>query len=146
MTDKVKNYVAAVGRRKEAVARIRLYTGKNIEWGAQLVKKGEIFVNKKPIDQYFNKKLHEALYLEPFRATNTLSKYAVTAVVKGGGIAGQMDAFIHGISRALSALDKEKFRPILKKKKFLTRDSRIRERRKVGTGGRARRAKQSPKR
>ncbi len=142
-----KDYIASVGRRKEAVARLRLYTGtKDIEWDTQVVKKGEIFVNKKPIDQYFNKRLHEALYLEPFRITNTLHKYAITVIVSGGGLIGQLDAFVHAVSRALNALDKEKFRPILKKKKFLTRDSRTRERRKVGMGGKARRKRQSPKR
>lgn len=84
--------------------------------------------------------------MEPFRATNTIGKYSLTIKVEGGGKSGQLEAVVHGISRALQLLDKEKFRPILKKKGFLTRDARVRERRKVGTGGKARRKKQSPKR
>lgn len=143
-----KDFVFAVGRRKEAVARVRLYksTNNGILWGEKKVQKGEIFVNEKPIQEYFSGKVAEVLYTEPFRVTNTVGKYILTIKVEGGGKSGQLDAVIHGISRALQLLDREKFRPILKKKGFLTRDARVRERRKVGTGGRARRKKQSPKR
>lgn len=141
-------FIFAVGRRKEAVARVRLYKSANngVLWGEKKVQKGEIFVNGKPIQEYFSGKVAEVLYMEPFRVTNTIGKYIFTIKVEGGGKKGQLDAAVHGISRALQLLDKEKFRPILKKKGFLTRDARVRERRKVGTGGKARRKKQSPKR
>lgn len=140
-TTSKKDYVFAVGRRKEAVARVRLYPKVN-----DSPKKGQIIVNEKPIGEYFSGEVAKVLYTEPFLLTNTLNKYGVTVKVRGGGKSGQLDAVIHGISRALQLLDKEKFRPILKKKGFLTRDARVRERRKVGTGGKARRKKQSPKR
>ncbi|MDP3726884.1 MAG: 30S ribosomal protein S9 [bacterium] len=147
-TSPKKDYIFAVGRRKEAVARVRLYkdTNNGVMWGEKKVKKGEILVNEKPIGEYFSGEVAKVLYTEPFLITNTLNKYGVTVKVRGGGNKGQLDAAIHGIARALQLLDKEKFRPILKKKGFLTRDARVRERRKVGTGGKARRKKQSPKR
>ncbi|MBI2622886.1 MAG: 30S ribosomal protein S9 [Candidatus Levybacteria bacterium] len=143
-----KDFVFAVGRRKEAIARVRLYKAANngVLWGEKKVKKGEIFVNGKPIGEYFSGKVAEVLYMEPFRLTNTVGKYILTVKVEGGGKKGQLEATVHGISRALQLLDKEKFRSVLKKKGFLTRDARVRERRKVGTGGKARRKKQSPKR
>lgn len=143
-----KEYIVAVGRRREAVARVRLYPDlkEDMLWGETPVKKGEIFVNKKPIEQYFSLPSEQVSYKEPLRVTNTLNKYTMTIIVNGGGQSGQLGAVIHGISRVLIKVDSEKFRPILKKKGFLTRDSRTRERRKVGTGGKARRAKQSPKR
>ncbi|MCL4353206.1 30S ribosomal protein S9 [Patescibacteria group bacterium] len=141
-----KDYIAAVGRRRNAVARVRFYLKAEVQLGDQTLGKGEIFVNRKPVDQYFNKTLYESIYLEPFRVTNTLNKYIVSAIVEGGGTVGQLEAFVHAVARALNRLDREKFRPILKKKGFLTRDSRVRQRRKVGTGGKARRKKQSPKR
>lgn len=128
-------FIATVGRRKEAIARIRLYTGK-----------GEMIINNQPISQYFVGETAKVIYLKPFNETGTLGKYYVTAKVFGGGKSGQLEAFVHGVARALSAADQEKFRPLLKKQGLLTRDARIRERRKVGTGGKARRKKQSPKR
>lgn len=143
-----KNFIYAVGRRKSAIARVRLYkTIKDgLSWGENAVKKGEILVNEKKASQYFSGSVMEALYKEPFKATNTLDKYAVTIRVLGGGLKGQLEAAVLGISRALSELDKEKSRPILKKKGLLTRDPRVRQRRKVGMGGKARRKRQSPKR
>lgn len=143
-----KNYIRAVGRRREAVARVRLYPSikEGVMFGEQEVKKGELYVNKLPIEKYFPGVLAKVSYLEPFRITNTLGKFAATIQVSGGGKEGQLEAVVHGLSQALSAYDLEKFRKILKKKGFLTRDARIRERRKVGTGGKARRKKQSPKR
>jgi len=143
-----QKYIPSVGRRREAVARVRLYPeAKNgVMLGDQIVKKGEIFVNKRPIDNYFTDSVEKATYLEPFRATNTLGKFAMTIMVAGGGKAGQLAAVIHGIARALSTYDSEKYRKILKKKGLLRRDARTRERRKVGMGGKARRKKQSPKR
>lgn len=143
-----KDFIFAVGRRREAVARVRLYpeTKTNVMWGDIEAKKGEIWVNKKAATAYFNGDVAKAMLLEPFKVTNTLNRYITTVRVVGGGLAGQLDAVIHGIARALASLDTDKFHPILKKRGFLTRDARVRERRKVGTGGKARRKKQSPKR
>lgn len=142
-----RNYNFAVGRRKGAVARLRLYVNFNetLLVGEENVQKGDIFVNNKKIDQYFKGATAKATYEEPFRITNTLGKYTFTVKVIGGGQKGQMEAFIHALSRALSSLD-DKNKQILKKKGFLTRDARVRERRKVGMGGKARRKRQSPKR
>lgn len=146
MIDK-KNYIFTVGRRKGAIARLRLYKDlkETLLIGEQEVKKGEVFVNGKVIESYFTGNTAKSTYEEPFKITNTLGKYTLTIKVSGGGQVGQMDAVIHAVSRALSLLD-EKNKQILKKKGFLTRDARVRERRKVGMGGKARRAKQSPKR
>jgi len=130
-----KEFIFAVGRRKSSIARVRLYKGK-----------GESVVNAQPIDKYFPGEQSRILYNRPFLLTGTEGKYYVTIKTEGGGKRGQLDAVVHGISRALSIADPKNFRPLLKKNGFLTRDSRIRERRKVGTGGKARRKKQSPKR
>lgn len=146
MTDK-KDYNFAVGRRKEAVARVRLYTSlkETLVVGEENVKKGDIFVNGKRIGDYFRGFTAKANYEEPLRITNTLDKYTLTVQIEGGGQMSQMQAFIHALSRVLSKLD-DKNKQILKKKGFLTRDARVRERRKVGMGGKARRKRQSPKR
>ena len=144
-----KEYIYATGRRKEAVARVRLYqtVKSGLVWGETPVTKGEILVNEKPIAEYFSGETAKRLYTEPLRITNAHQKgFAFTIKVVGGGPAGQLQATIVGISNALNALDRDKFRAILKKKGFLTRDARVRQRRKVGTGGKARREKQSPKR
>lgn len=143
-----KDFIYTVGRRKSAVARVRLYktVKAGLLWGNEKIEKGKIIVNSKPIEQYFSTEVMQALYKEPFVATNTLEKYAVTVRVVGGGLKGQIDALLLGVSRALSEVDVEKFRPILKKKGLLTRDARVRQRRTVGTGGKSRRQKQSPKR
>lgn len=144
-----KDYVFAVGKRKEAVARVRLYehVKDGLMWAERPVKKGDILVNQKPIAEYFSSETERFLYTEPLRVTNAHQKnYALTVKVVGGGPAGQLQAVIAGIANVLQTLDPEKYRPILKKKGFLTRDARVRERRAVGTGGKARRAKQSPKR
>lgn len=142
-----KDFIFAVGRRREAVARIRLYpTVKDVlQWGEITLKKGDILVNQKPIDQYFTNKVDQIIYKEPLRVTNALNRYVLTVLVEGGGKSGQLGAVVHGIARALEKAD-EKYRSILKKRGYLTRDARVRERRKVGTGGKARREKQSPKR
>lgn len=140
-----KPYLFAVGRRKEAVARVRLYAQKTVVSGDQTVQKGEILVNGKPIHQYFSGNIYQTLYEEPFKLTGTQKKFAVTIKVEGGGLSGQLDAMVHGLSKALSAFDPS-FRSILKKRGLLTRDSRTRQRRKVGMGGKSRRKKQSPKR
>lgn len=144
-----KEYVFAVGRRKTAVARVRLYqkAKDGLTWGEQAVKQGDIFVNEKPIAQYFGGDVSKYLYSEPLRVTNVAQQnYTFTIRVEGGGPSGQLHAVIAGIANALNKLDREKHRPILKKKGLLTRDDRARQRRKVGMGGKSRRKKQSPKR
>ena len=145
---KSKDFVFAVGRRREAVARVRLYTviKDGLAWKDTEVKKGEIFVNRKPISEYFRGEIARYSYSEPLRVANAQNKYNFTIQLVGGGPAGQLQAVVHGIANALSALDKDKYRPSLKKKGFLTRDARIRQRRKVGMGGKSRRKLQSPKR
>jgi len=144
-----RSYVFATGKRKEAVARVRLYehVKDGLMWGNEPVKKGEILVNEKPIAQYFSDQTHRHLYTEPLRITNAHQKnYAFTIKVAGGGPAGQLAAVIAGIANVLDELDGEKYRPILKKKGLLSRDMRVRQRRKVGMGGKSRRKLQSPKR
>jgi len=144
-----RDYAFAVGKRKESVARVRLYehVKEGLMWTNTPVKKGEILVNEKPIAQYFPSEVERHLYTEPLRITNAHQKnYTMTIKVLGGGHAGQLQAVIAGISNVLQKVDRQKNRPILKKKGFLTRDARIRQRRKVGTGGKSRREKQSPKR
>ncbi len=132
---KKQNYIFAIGRRKEAVARVRLFKGK-----------GENVVNEMPMEKYFSSEIEKNHCLKPFKVADVIDKYYVTARVKGSGKGGQLEALVLGISRALSLTNPEKFRPSLKKMGLLTRDSRTRERRMVGTGGKSRRQKQSPKR
>jgi small subunit ribosomal protein S9 len=135
-TKKQKDYIYAVGRRKSGVARIRLFESKD-----------PIVINGKPVAEYWPGVSLENLYLEPFRTTNTHTKYSVTAKIVGSGTQGQIGAFIHAVSRALVKVNPERFRPILKKRGFLTRDSRMKETRKPGSAGSKARAKrQSPKR
>lgn len=142
------DFIFAVGRRKNAIARVRLYSKvkDGLMYGEQQVRKGDIIINEKHASAYFPGVTAKARYSEPLRITNTVNAVAVTVRVEGGGKGGQLDAVVHGISRALSLADKTKNYPILKKHGFLTRDARARQRRNVGTGGKARRQKQSPKR
>lgn len=143
---KSKDFIFAVGKRRESRARVRLYEDiKKYPAVEEKIEKGDVFVNGKKIGEYFSDRVSQAIYKEPFRITNTAEKYVFSVVVSGGGRVGQLGAFVHGVSRALSILD-PKNRSILKKSGFLTRDARTRERRKVGMGGKARRRKQSPKR
>jgi len=144
-----RDYLFAVGRRKSSVARVRLYQSvkADLVWGETSIKKGELFVNQKPIADYFSGDIARKLYTEPLRITNAHQQhFAFTIKVAGGGPSGQLQAVIAGIANALDSLDTDKYRPTLKKKGFLTRDSRVRERRVVGMGGKSRRKKQSPKR
>ncbi len=149
-TDKpeILNYYYAVGRRREASARIRLYhsTQPQVVVDDKTYEKGQIIINGRPAEQYFPGEVAKKKYMEPLRTTNTLNRFVTTIKVEGGGLFGQLDAVIHGISRALLTVDKEKFRPILKKKGFLTRDPRAKQRRKAGFAGKSRKKKQSPKR
>lgn len=142
------SYYEAVGRRKESSARVRLYVvpDGSASIGGLSIEKGSIVVNGRPVEHYFPGEIAKKLYLEPFRTTNTVNRFAASVKVTGGGLSGQLGAVIHGVSRALEKVDKEKFRPILKKRGFLTRDPRAKERRKAGFAGKARARKQSPKR
>lgn len=133
--DNKKDYTYAVGRRRSASARVRLFKGD---------KQHE--VNGKPIGKYFPGAIMQSAWEKPFNLTDTKGKYYVTVKVVGGGKNGQLDAVVHGIARALSILDTDKYRAPLKSAGLLTRDARVRQRRMVGTGGRARKQKQSPKR
>lgn len=141
-------YYEAVGRRKEATARVRLYVVKDdpVAVNGQTIGKGEIFVNSRSVESYFPGEVYKKMYIEPFRTTNTLNRFATSVKVEGGGLPGQLGAVIHGIARALVKVDSERFRPILKKRGFLTRDPRVKERRKAGLAHKARAKKQSPKR
>ncbi len=121
------------GRRKKSIARVYLTPGK-----------GEIRVNKRPIDEYFGLETLKVIVRQPMVATDTVDKYDVLVNVRGGGYTGQAGAIRHGISRALLQVDGE-YRPILKKAGFLTRDPRMKERKKYGLKA-ARRAPQFSKR
>lgn len=127
-------YTYSVGRRKTAVARVRLYPGS-----------GQVTVNGKTIREYFGgRTIHQATLLEPLRLTGTADRFDVSVRVVGGGVSGQAGAIRHGIARALTKVDEE-MRPTLKRAKLLTRDARVKERKKVGLK-RARKAPQYTKR
>jgi small subunit ribosomal protein S9 len=113
----------AVGKRKRAIARIWMRPGR-----------GLITINNKPMDEYIARKSDKALILGPLRLTDSLDKYDISANVKGGGIAGQAGAIRHGISRVLVSVNPD-LRSPLKKAEFLTRDPRIKERKKYGQPG-----------
>ncbi len=128
-----QHYYYGTGKRKSAVAQVRLYPGKS-----------EIVVNEKPLDLTFPLETWQLFILEPLKLTNTEGKLGVTAKIHGGGVVGQAGALRHGISRALLAYDSNN-RPKLKANGLLTRDSRIKESKKYGLK-RARRAPQYTKR
>ena len=130
-----KKYIYAVGRRRVATARVRLFKGKQ-----------DILVNGKLATDYWPSKEQQNRFLQPFILTNTQGQYTATVKIKGSGKMGQIGAFTHGVARALNKLDRDKYREVLKKHGLLTRDSRMKETRKVGQGGKARFKKQSPKR
>lgn len=154
MVDKEKNqgeklsYYESVGRRKVCSARVRLYVVGDtpITVLGMSLNKGDMVVNGKPVEKYFVGEVSKKKYQEPFRTTNTMGRFVTTVTTRGGGMQGQLTAVIHGISRALEKVDKEKFRPILKKRGFMTRDPRAKQRRKAGFAGKSRARKQSPKR
>ena len=114
---------AATGRRKESVARVRLVPGT-----------GNIIVNKKPILEYFKRETLKMIIEQPLEATETMGKFDIYANVDGGGLSGQAGAMRLGIARALLKFD-EDLRPVLKKNGFLTRDPRMKERKKYGLAG-----------
>ncbi|MDR0852410.1 MAG: 30S ribosomal protein S9, partial [Clostridiales Family XIII bacterium] len=125
-----KKQYPGTGRRKSSIARVRLIPGK-----------GEIKINGKALDDYFGMDLLKREVLRPFQVTGTDGKFDVIATVKGGGTTGQAGALRHGISRALLVVDTEAYRATLKAAGFLTRDSRMKERKKYGLK-KARRASQ----
>ena len=133
MYTSAKPYFYGTGRRKSSVARVRLYPGT-----------GAITINGRDIDDYFGLETLKLIINQPFGATETMGKYDVVANVKGGGISGQAGAIRHGIARALLLAD-DTFRPLLKKEGLLTRDPRMKERKKYGLKA-ARRAPQFSKR
>ncbi len=125
---------AAVGRRKEAIARVRLVPGT-----------GTITVNGRTFEDYFPNKLHQQLVTDPFTLLNLTGAYDVIARIQGGGPSGQAGALRLGIARALNEIDAENNRPALKKAGFLSRDARVKERKKAGLK-KARKAPQYSKR
>lgn len=125
---------AATGRRKEAVARVRIVPGT-----------GQWRVNGRTLDSYFPNKLHQQVVNEPFVATGLEGRFDVIARIHGGGITGQAGALRLGVARALNDVDKEANRPVLKKAGLLTRDARVIERKKAGLK-KARKAPQFSKR
>ena len=127
------NKFYGTGRRKSSIARVYLVPGN-----------GKITINKKDMDQYFGLETLKIIVRQPLEATNTLDKYDVLVNVRGGGFTGQAGAIRHGIARALLEADSE-FRPTLKKAGYLTRDPRMKERKKYGLKE-ARRAPQFSKR
>jgi small subunit ribosomal protein S9 len=127
-------YIVAHGRRKEAAARVRLFAGK-----------GATIVNGIPIETYFPGEVDKTKWQKPFFLTKTQGQYYASIKVCGSGKIGQLDAVLHGLSRALSIANPD-FRPILKKAGLLTRDPRVKERRKYGLAQKARKGKQSPRR
>lgn len=132
--DKTARHHYGTGRRKEAVARVRLYPGS-----------GTFSVNGKTMDEYFGGRVaNSATVMYPLQVTQTTSQYDVIVKVVGGGISGQAGAVRHGIARALARSDDE-LRPVLKREGLLTRDARVKERKKVGLK-RARKAPQYTKR
>ena len=122
------------GRRKKSIARVFMKNGK-----------GNITVNKRDIDEYFGLETLKTIIRQPLVATDTVNKFDINITVKGGGFSGQAGAIRHGISRALLQADEEEYRPILKKAGYLTRDPRMKERKKYGLK-KARRAPQFSKR
>ncbi|MBN1369578.1 MAG: 30S ribosomal protein S9 [Dehalococcoidaceae bacterium] len=133
MIEKQKEYLHGTGRRKTAVAQVKLFKGN-----------GAILVDGQPFEERFNRVLYRQTILKPFEITGTMGKYDAVVKVNGGGITGQCEAIRHGIARALAEID-EKFHHELREGGLLTRDPRIKERKKPGLK-RARKAPQYTKR
>jgi small subunit ribosomal protein S9 len=125
---------AAVGRRKQAIARVRIVPGT-----------GKITINGRTFEDYFPNKLHQQLVTDPFTILNLTDAYDVIARIHGGGPSGQAGALRLGIARSLNGIDEENNRPTLKKAGFLSRDARVKERKKAGLK-KARKAPQYSKR
>ena len=133
MYTSAKPYFYGTGRRKKSVARVRLYPGT-----------GVITINGRDIDDYFGLDTLKLIVYQPFGVTETVGKFDIIALVNGGGLSGQAGAIRHGLARALVQAD-ENYKPALKAAGFLTRDPRMKERKKYGLKG-ARRAPQFSKR
>ena len=129
-----KTFFYGTGRRKNAVACVRMYPGK-----------GSIVVNDKSLDDYFGMETLKLIVRQPLVATGTSDQFDIICKVIGGGLSGQAGAIRHGLARALNKADEEAYRAILKKAGFLTRDSRMKERKKYGLK-KARKASQFSKR
>jgi small subunit ribosomal protein S9 len=128
-------YFEAMGRRKVASARVRIYEGQ-----------GDLVANDLLVSEYFSGVRNApAIYMRPFELTGTKGKFSMTAKVSGSGIDAQLEALVNGIAKALVAFNPE-LRTFLKPAGLLTRDDRMKETRKMGMGGKARRKRQSPKR
>ncbi len=133
MAKKSSNKFYGTGRRKKSIARVYLVPGN-----------GQITINKRTLDEYFGLETLKVIVRQPLNATDTLSKFDVLVNVHGGGYTGQAGAIRHGIARALLQVDAD-YRPALKKEGYLTRDPRMKERKKYGLKA-ARRAPQFSKR
>lgn len=133
MYTSAKPYFYGTGRRKKSIARVRVYPGT-----------GNITINGKSIDEYFGLETLKLIVNQPFAVTDTIGKFDIVANVRGGGFSGQAGAIRHGAARALLTAD-ETFKPLLKKAGLLTRDPRMKERKKYGLKA-ARRAPQFSKR
>ena len=129
-----KSYFYGTGRRKSSVARVRVYNGT-----------GKIIINDREIDDYFGLETLKLIVRQPLALTGTADKFDIVCRVAGGGVTGQAGAIRHGIARALLQYDTENLRGKLKKAGFLTRDPRMKERKKYGLKA-ARRAPQFSKR
>ena len=134
MYESKRQYQYGTGRRKSSVARVRVYQGGT----------GSITINGRDIDDYFGLETLKLIVRQPLALTGTADKFDIVCNVQGGGVTGQAGAIRHGLSRALLQYD-ENLRPALKKAGFLTRDPRMKERKKYGLKG-ARRAPQFSKR
>ena len=128
-----KEYIYATGKRKSSIARVNIIPGT-----------GKITINKKDINEFYTLDSLKAIVLKPFTVTNLMEKYDVVATVNGGGFAGQAGAIAHGIAKALATTDVD-VHTTLKRNGLLTRDSRVKERRKYGLK-KARKAPQFSKR
>ena len=134
MYTSAKPYFYGTGRRKKSVARVRLFAGT-----------GKVTINGRDIDDYFGLDTLKFVVNQPFGVTDTVGKFDVVCTVKGGGFSGQAGAVRHGVARALLRVNEEEYRPLLKKAGLLTRDPRMKERKKYGLKA-ARRAPQFSKR
>ena len=133
MYESKQQYFYGTGRRKSSVARVRVYPGS-----------GKITINGRDIDDYFGLETLKLIVRQPLALTETAEQFDIVCTVAGGGVTGQAGAIRHGLSRALLVFNPE-LRPVLKKAGFLTRDPRMKERKKYGLKG-ARRAPQFSKR
>ncbi len=129
------NYTEAIGRRKTATARVRIFKAE-----------GDFVVNNKIVGEYFGNVLFaHKQYMRPFEVTGTNGTYAVSVRVSGSGKQSQLDAVVLGISKALAKVSPD-YQVLLRGENLMSRDDRMKETRKIGTGGKARRKRQSPKR